>query len=37
MIPIIHTHLSRRGGFAAGLFPMLALVGGLELMMTFYL
>ena len=37
MIHTIYTHISRRGGMGSCLLPMLALVGGLKLMMTFYL
>ena len=37
MIHTIYTHLSRRGGFSVSLLPMLAMVGGLELLMNFYL
>ena len=37
MIHTIYKHSSRRGGIAVCLMPMLALVGGLELMMNFYL
>ena len=37
MIHTIYTHISRRGGMNVCLLPMLALVGGLELMMHFYL